>query len=115
MRKISPMIMLACIAACTYPDTRWEKPGADEKATANDAVACSRAAQQESFRIYPDGFGAPFFGSNRFNRFDNDRVYSEVRLTDFCMRNKGYTLVMATSPTDSPPPAPHQTTPVTEK
>jgi len=115
MRKIPPVIILACVAACTYPETRWDKPGADESAIANDTVACGRAAQQESFRIYPEGFAPPFFGTTRFNRFNNDRVYSESRLTDFCMRSKGYKLVVAGQPTGTQPPAAPQMAPVIEK
>jgi hypothetical protein len=111
MRKILPILLLATVAACALPQTRWEKEGADEKLTAGDLTSCRQAARDEAFVGYPYGFGSPFYGFHRWAHWDDDRFYAEGRLTDFCMRNKGYQLVTI------PPPqaAPAVPTPAPEK
>ncbi|MBS0547818.1 MAG: hypothetical protein JSR24_08720 [Proteobacteria bacterium] len=106
MRRILPFLMLLGVAACGLPQTRWEKPGVDEKATAADLVACRHAASQEAFATYPFPYGSPFFGYRRFGSFgyyEENRFYAESRLANFCMRNKGYELVTVKPPQTTAP------------
>jgi hypothetical protein len=113
MRKVLPLLLLTASSACAFPETRWVKEGADDPATSHDLSTCRRAAQQETFEAAPYygyGFGPPFshyrhpwswgyFGGG-------DRLYTQGRLTDFCMRNKGYTLITIPPPqTRAPTPA----------
>ncbi len=78
---------------------RWEKVGADDKATANDLVGCRRAARDETMRDFPLYFpwyhpwAYPVGRSVFWQRSEFDRFYAEDRLTAFCMRTKGYALV----------------------
>lgn len=111
MRRILPFLLLLVIPACSIPETRWEKTGVDEQATKSDLLACRQAAQQETFVAMPYyGFGyglGPYPGRfYRWNYFyESDRFYAQGRLTDFCMRNKGYQLVTIQPPQASPPAA----------
>jgi hypothetical protein len=103
MRPVWPLVLAITVAACAQPATRWEKPGADEKATADDLVTCRRAAREEAFSEFPPTFPR-FVVFRRYAYYDDNRFYTETRLTDFCMRNKGYQQV-----TVPLPPAPMQT------
>jgi hypothetical protein len=103
MRKILSVLMLAMVAACALPQTRWEKDGADDTLTAGDLTYCRQAARNEAFQAYPFGFGSPFYGFRHWAAWDDNRYYTESRLTDFCMRNKGYQLVTIPPPQASPP------------
>ncbi|MBS0219328.1 MAG: hypothetical protein JSR91_01180 [Proteobacteria bacterium] len=124
MRKIPPFLLLLVLSACSIPETRWEKAGADEQATKSDLLTCRQAAQQETFISTPYyglgyGFG-PYPGRfHRWNYFyESDRLYAQGRLTDFCMRNKGYQLVTIQPPQTRPPaptPAPAAQPPTTDK
>jgi len=109
MRRILPFLMLAGVAACSFPQTRWEKDGVTDQAAAADLVACRHAASQEAFATYPYPYGSPFFGYRRWPYWEDNRFYAESRLTSFCMRSKGYALVtvkppQASTPTAPPPP-----------
>ena len=99
MRNVLPALAMLAVAACATP-TRWEKPGVSDEMTVADIGTCRQAAQQEamrytSFGVYPWGY-SPMWGFGRNNwmfwqmRQDNDRFYTENRLTAFCMRTKGY-------------------------
>ncbi len=103
------MLLLATVAACTLPQTHWEKDGADEVLTANDLGYCRAAARNEAFIAYPYGFGTPFYGFQRWPTWDNDRFLAESRLTQFCMRAKGYQRV-----TVAPPQATAQVAPAAD-
>jgi hypothetical protein len=84
--------LCAGLAACAAP-MRWEKAGADDKATGSDMASCRNAAREEAFRYYFP-VSTPFFGPRYwFNRADTNRYVAEINLTRFCMQNKGYTLV----------------------
>ncbi|HTR88319.1 MAG TPA: hypothetical protein VMI56_27810 [Reyranella sp.] len=109
MRNVFGLVLLLATAACSLPQTRWEKPGADEKTTAGDLVTCRRAAQQEAMRDLPWPGPVPIGPRSFFYRdnIESDRFYMEHRLTDFCMRNKGYTLVTI-PPAQTGPPSPEQ-------
>jgi hypothetical protein len=116
MRKVPPFLLLTALSACALPETRWVKEGADEKATSSDLVACRNAAQQETFDASPYyGFGPPFWHFRRwgyYGYYGGDRFYTEGRLTDFCMRNKGYALITIPPPqTKATTPQPAPTTP----
>ncbi len=57
--------------------------------------------------------GPPYYGRGdifyRQQRVENERSYNEIRLTSFCMHNKGYELTPVTPPETaptSPPPPP---------
>jgi hypothetical protein len=111
MRRILPFLMLTAVAACSLPQTRWEKDGADEKMAMGDLGYCKMAARNEAFTTYPYGFGSPFYGFRRYPAswaWDNDRYYAENRLTSFCMRAKGYqqVTVQPAQPQTQPPQAP---------
>lgn len=118
MRRILPSLILLAASGCAFPETRWEKPGADEKVAANDLSICRRAARQETFQAAPlygfgYGFGAPSWRFPRWSFYESDRFYAEGRLTDFCMRNKGYELVTIKPPQATPPSAPTPAPPAT--
>ncbi len=111
MRKVPPLLLFALVSACSFPETRWEKAGSDEKATQNDLVDCRRAARREAFEASPYfAYGPPFWGFRYWDRFESNRFYTENRLTDFCMRNKGYQLVTVAPPQAKQPPTPVPTT-----
>jgi hypothetical protein len=109
MRRVLTLVLVLSVAGCG-PAMRWEKPGADEKATADDLVGCRRAAQDESMREFPFHYPWGFPLSRRpfyWQRSEIDRFYFENRLTSFCMRSKGYALVpVAPAPQTQPPPPP---------
>jgi hypothetical protein len=106
MRRILPVLMLFAVAACGLPETRWEKDGADEKLTAGDLTYCRKAARDEAFQVSPFGYDSPFYGFHRWTLLNDNRSYTESRLTDFCMHNKGYQLVTVPPPQATPPAAP---------
>lgn len=110
MRRILPLLLssllLAGVAACSFPQTRWEKDGVTDQAVTADLVACRHAAQQEAFATSPLPYSSPFFGYRRWAYWEDNRFYAESRLTSFCMRSKGYDLVTMKPPQASPPPSP---------
>jgi hypothetical protein len=109
MRGILPLLLLVAISGCSFPETRWEKAGADDNAMKSDLLTCRQAAQQETFVTSPYygygfGFGPPFWRHRYWPSYYYDnRFYTEGRLTDFCMRNKGYQLVTIQPPQTKPP------------
>jgi hypothetical protein len=114
MRKVLPVLLMLGVAACATP-TRWEKPGVSDEGAIVDLNACRHAAALEANRYYrPWGWGGwPGWGwgfgrrSSLFwqMRADDDRFYAQNRLTNFCMRTKGYELVKVERPQTRPPPA----------
>jgi hypothetical protein len=109
MRGVLPYVLIVALAGCSQPETHWDKAGADPKTTTDDLVTCKRAAQDEAFRLSPPVFVLPYAGIYRRIYWGDDRFYTEVRLTDFCMRNKGYTLVTSSPPKTTSPSAPEAT------
>ncbi len=84
--------MLLAVAACNTP-ARWEKAGVSEAKTGTDTVECRRAATQEAFLYIP---APPVISLNRRVQWQyeqSERFSVENRLTDSCMRSKGYELV----------------------
>ncbi len=113
MRRILPFLMLGPlmlggVAACSFPQTRWEKAGVDDQAAVADLVACRHAAQQEAFATYPYPYGSPFFGYRRWAYVEDNRFYAESRLANFCMRSKGYQLVTVPPPQAAAPESPQK-------
>jgi hypothetical protein len=108
MRAMSGFLALAAmglLASACAPTMRWDKPGSSAEALQADQVDCRKAAADEAFRNYAffSGFGmmgAPFWGYRHQpdyflwrQRLETDRAFQEMRLANFCMRNKGYTQV----------------------
>ena len=97
MRKVLPVLLMLGVAACA-PTMRWDKPGVSDEGAAVDLSSCRHAAQLEANR-YPyswGGFGGWGWGFGRRSsllwqmRADDERFFTENRLTNFCMRTKGY-------------------------
>ena len=114
MRKVLPILLMLGVAACA-DDMRWMKPGVSDEGAAVDLGSCRHAAQLEANRYYyPGGWGWPGWGwgfgrrSSLFWRMraDDDRFIAENRLTNFCMRTKGYELTRIPQPQTQPPPLP---------
>lgn len=110
MRHLLILAVATSLAACAGSPRVWEKEGATPQTTGADLVECRRAARQEAFyEASYSGFGGfsrfgPYYGYRRGPYFwgGSDLQFDrEVRLTAFCMRNKGYELVTL-------PPAPSQ-------
>lgn len=89
------------LGACTQ--SHWEKPSATTEAASADLTECRRAAQREAFRQV-DRYGyanAPMWRYSPYNDAmwsrasyeqwaAGERLRLQSRLTDSCMRNKGY-------------------------
>jgi len=127
MRHLLILAAATSLAACATPPRAWEKEGSTPQTTGMDLVDCRRAARQEAFYEVPylgvGGFSrfGPYYGYARpfrpyWGYWGADLRYDrEIRLTAFCMRNKGYELVtLPPGPTvapgivptpDAPPPA----------
>ncbi len=107
-------LLVAGLSACGDPGWRWDKPGATDAAVNADAVDCHQAARQEAFRTYAfnTGFsamGPGYWGFQRRpeyalwrQRLEADRFHYEGRLSNFCMRNKGYQTVRVAAPVAPP-------------
>ena len=95
----------------------WERAGATDEATAADQRDCRDQARTEAFRSYAFYSGFPIMGAGYWGyryqpdywywrqRLESDRYFYENRLTNFCMRNKGYTLVKVEEDVQAVPPA----------
>lgn len=105
MRAMSGFLGLAAIcllASACGPTARWDKPDASAATVRADLIDCRREAASEAFRgyAYNSGFGMmgpPFWGYRERpdyfqwrQRLQTERAFYEMRLTSFCMRNKGY-------------------------
>jgi hypothetical protein len=121
MRRVVPFLLMLAVSACGTP-MRWDKAGATDQMVQTDMSACRRAAQIETSRYYPfypwgwggwSGWGWDHRSSLMWQmRADNERFYSESRLTSFCMRTKGYEQVPIQPQTQAPQqPAPQPPSP----
>jgi hypothetical protein len=101
MRRFLALALSLGLAACAgagATPTRWERSGVDDATTAKDESDCRATAQREAARRYPYGFGPPPYAAAYADAswltwqrsVDADRVAAENRLTELCMRNKGY-------------------------
>ena len=103
MRRHRIAALAVLLAACA--PMRWVRPDV----TPDQAVADEELCRQQAFRearfqylgygafgpwMYRDAFGRPLFFPPGGPFFDPtmERYYDEARLTDFCMRAKGYPL-----------------------
>lgn len=114
MRGAFFVFIALAVAGCGTP-RQWDKPGVDRQTAKQDLRDCRRAAAGEAWRAYPDNvpmrYPWPTSSAHQagrpdpyFARRDSDRSYNEARLSNFCMRNKGYEL--NPSPTDISPTSP---------
>ena len=97
--------LAAGLAACG-PAPVWTRSGATTETAGADLDACRTAARQEATQfggVY-GGVGVGYYrGPRRLGWgpgwgpfFGGDIVWEESRLTDFCMRTKGYALTTPT-------------------
>jgi len=112
MRRVVPFLLMLAVSACGSP-MRWDKAGATEQMVATDMTACRRAAQVEANRnypFYPWGWGGWGWGHRSSlmwqMRADDERFFTQNRLTAFCMRTKGYEQVPVQPQTQAPQPQP---------
>ena len=101
------LIALLSLAGCATAFREWDRPGSDREAAKQDLVECRRAAsgltissQVDPLPLYPRYYGRASFRSG----YDTDQGYYVQRLTNNCMRNKGYELNAV--PADGAGPAP---------
>jgi len=121
MRKVLPLLLMLAVTACAST-MRWEKPGISDEGAAVDLGSCRHAASLEANRYYyPWGDWGWGWGFGRRSslwwqmRADDDRFLVENRLTNFCMRTKGYEQVQVQStPRTQAPPAPSPEPPLTK-
>jgi hypothetical protein len=110
MKRLAFLLASLALAACA--PMQWTK----SETSADQAAADLRACREQAWRAtswgpygywyggigpfsYYDPFGRrlypwPYYGVPYANPFD-DRFMEEARLTDFCMRAKGYELTPA--------------------
>jgi hypothetical protein len=95
MRIFLPIALVFAVAACSTP-TRWEKPGISEETKEADLTVCKRAAAKQGLMYYPSAVNPPAgwayeqpWGIMDTYR-DDYRYHADFRLTDACMRYKGY-------------------------
>jgi hypothetical protein len=86
------LLMPLFLVACAAPPT-WQKPGVDGAALAKDTSDCQAAAERESVRQYPHGFGyAPAAGGiTALQRDETNRSIVEASFFKACMEGRGYT------------------------
>ena len=80
------------LVACAAPQT-WQKRGVDGATAAKDTSDCQAAAERESVRQYPHGFGyAPAGGGMAaLQRDETNRSTVEASFFKACMESLGYT------------------------
>ena len=124
MRRTPAFVAVAAALALAGCDKyAWERPGTTDTVLQGDYKDCRQQAQQEAFRSYAFYTGFPIMGPGYWGfrhypdygywrqRVDSDRFFYENRLTNFCMRNKGYTLVKVDDNYQAVPPATPPTSP----
>ncbi len=104
--KRAALVLLSLLAAACTP-MEWIRADATPEQVAADMKACRQQAWREAtwlsfngyYRTYGpffyDPFGRPYHGWPYYSPFADpwdDRFLQESRLTDFCMRAKGYAL-----------------------
>lgn len=104
MKRVAMVLISMAVAACAPMD--WTKSDAAPDQVEADLRSCRQQAWREaswlSFEYYRgygpffyDPFGRPYYGWPYYTPFADpfgDRFLQESRLTDFCMRAKGYEL-----------------------
>jgi hypothetical protein len=99
LRLAAAVLVSAAMSACST--SQWSKPDATAEQVDRDNVACQREAMSQGM-LRAEGFYGPGYGpvTGRFGTplgspgplYDptGNRMLDEARLTDFCMRAKGY-------------------------
>ncbi|HZE60872.1 MAG TPA: hypothetical protein VE085_09965 [Burkholderiales bacterium] len=105
MKAFCFAVLLLLIGGCA--SVEWSKPGVTAQERAADAQACQQDARRAASWqvldrtypyggawVYPDPLGRPLVGYPSAPSGDpfGDRYMIQMRLTDFCMRSKGYDL-----------------------
>ncbi|TWT10542.1 hypothetical protein [Reyranella sp. CPCC 100927] len=102
----------------------WERPDTTEATLVADQKDCRQQAYSEAFRSYAFYTGFPLMGPSYWGyrsypdywywrqRLESERFFYESRLTNFCMRNKGYTLVKVGDDVQAVPPTTAPVAPV---
>jgi hypothetical protein len=103
--RLAPLALAgALLAGCTQ--TAWDRADTEPQAMQADYIQCRQSARQEAYWQYAYNRGFPMMGPmywgyrNRPANYvlwrqsiESDRFFYENRMTSFCMRNKGYSLV----------------------
>jgi hypothetical protein len=118
MRRPALFAALAAVLGLAGCETyTWERAGTTEETLKADYRDCRQQAQSEAFRSYAFYTGFPIMGPGYWGyryypdywywrqRLESERFFYENRLTNFCMRNKGYTLVKVEDDYKAVPPA----------
>lgn len=99
VRGVLALMLSLGLAACAgAPPTRWARSGVDDATTAKDESDCRETSRREAARRHPYGFGpAPYTAAyadasllSWQHSVEAERFADETRLTEMCMRNKGY-------------------------
>ena len=104
---IAGVLLALAVAGCGDPGS-YTRPGASPEIAKADLETCQTAARNETWGYGPF-LGAGVYGGRPWGRYwgggvgffmwqqraDMERSYTQDRLTDFCMRNKGYALTPA--------------------
>src|SRR5262245_15820567 len=106
MRRFPAFVaVVAALALAACDEYTWERPGTTGAVQQGDYDDCRLQARSEAFRSYAFHSGFPIMGPGYWGfrhqpdystwrqRLDSEPVFYRNRLTNFCMRNKGYTLV----------------------
>jgi hypothetical protein len=100
IRLLLAMLLAVQLAACDTP--RWVREDASAEQADKDDIECQRAAAREASLRAEGFYGPPYpyrygpYGRNAVSRPDTGfdpygyRKLYEARLTDLCMRAKGY-------------------------
>jgi hypothetical protein len=95
----------AALAGCGVP-SHWEHPQTGQVRLAEDSAACATLARNEARRdfYYRQWYFTPLvpihdrYGTFRYRSFDrfyfNDQYWRASELRDFCLRSRGYQLVV---------------------
>ncbi len=131
MRRSTAIFAVLALAGCD--EHTWERPGTTDVTRQGDRNDCRQQARSEAFRSHAYHSGFPIMGPAYWGfryqpdyrswrqRLDSEPVFYQNRLTNFCMRNKGYTLVRleegyrdapSRSPGTTPSPGAPQAPPV---
>jgi hypothetical protein len=104
LRRILALAALLSLAACG-PALRWQHPSLSDAEAGAEYADCGRQAWSEAqSRAWMNRWSRPSYLRGRDGRlyaYDpwsarpsfNDTWFDEMRLRDFCLRNKGFRLV----------------------
>jgi len=108
--------VLAAFSLAGCGQYAWERPDTTDATLQADRQDCRQQAYSEAFRSYAFYGGFPLMGPGYWGyryqpdywywrqRLESERFFYENRLTSFCMRNKGYTLVKVDDTVQAVPP-----------